>query len=123
MKLDSKIFVAGHSGLVGSAIARRLKRGGFSHIVGHDEHTLDMTSASATLALFERAQPEYVFLAAAKVGGILANDTYPADFIRINLQIEVNVVDACFRSKVKKLMFLGSSCIYPKLAEQPLRED
>ena len=123
MKLDSKIFLAGHSGLVGSAIGRGLKRGGYRHVVGHDEHTLDLTSPVATLKFFERDRPEYVFLAAAKVGGILANNTYPADFIRVNLQIEVNVVDACFRTGVKKLLFLGSSCIYPKLAQQPLRED
>lgn len=123
MKPDSKIFLAGHSGLVGSAIGRRLKRGGYAHVVGHDEHTLDLTSPVATLKFFEHERPEYVFLAAAKVGGILANSTYPADFIRINLQIELNVIDACFRTGVKKLMFLGSSCIYPRLAPQPLKEE
>jgi len=123
MQPDSKIFVAGHTGLVGSAIMRRLERGGFRNVVGRDVRTLDLTDAKATYAFFSEEKPEYVVLAAAKVGGIHANETFPADFIRINLQIQTNVIDASHRFGVEKLLFLGSSCIYPKLAPQPMKEE
>jgi len=123
MKTGSCIYVAGHTGLVGSAIMRRLKRLGFTNLVVRDLAELDLTCAGDTDAFFAEARPEYVILAAAKVGGIHANNTHPADFIRINLQIETNVIDAAFRHGVKKLLFLGSSCIYPKHAPQPMREE
>lgn len=123
MKLDSKIYIAGNRGLVGSAIQRRLERGGFENLVTSDISDFDLTDPRATSEFFSRERPEYVFLAAAKVGGIKANDTFPADFIRVNLQIQTNVIDAAHRSGVTKLMFLGSSCIYPKHAPQPMRED
>lgn len=116
------IFVAGHRGLVGSAICRRLQALGFENIVTRDRAELDLTDAAATTAFFDQERPTYVFLAAAKVGGILANDTYPADFIRINLQIQTNVLCAARASGVDKLLFLGSSCIYPKHAPQPMKE-
>jgi GDP-L-fucose synthase len=122
MKKDSKIYVAGHRGLVGSAIERRLKKE-YDNLVGSDVTDFDLTDPRAADAFFEREKPEFVFLAAAKVGGIKANDTYPADFIRINLQIQTNVIDACHRYGVKKLLFLGSSCIYPKHAPQPMKEE
>lgn len=102
MQPDSKIFVAGHTGLVGSAILRRLERGRYDNVVGRDVKSLDLTRAEDTDAFFAKEKPEYVFLAAAKVGGIHANDTYPADFIRINLQIQTNVIDAAHRFGVKK---------------------
>ena len=121
MKKDSKIYVAGHKGLVGSAIERRLRRD-YSNIVVSDVGDFDLTDAAAAEAFFAAEKPEFVFLAAAKVGGIQANDTFPADFIRINLQIQTNVIDCCYRHGVKKLLFLGSSCIYPKHAPQPMRE-
>ena len=123
MKEDSKIYVAGYRGLVGSAICRRLERGGYTRVITSDITDFDLTDPRATDAFFEREQPEYVFLAAAKVGGIRANDTYPADFIRINLQIQLNLIDAAHRFGVTKLLFLGSSCIYPKLAPQPMQEE
>ncbi|MBE3557393.1 MAG: GDP-L-fucose synthase [Firmicutes bacterium] len=123
MRKDAKIYVAGHRGLVGSAIVRRLQTEGYTHLVTRTHIQLDLTDARAVDAFFVQERPEYVFLAAAKVGGILANDTYPADFIRENLQIEVNVIDAAHRYGVDKLLFLGSSCIYPKLAPQPIREE
>jgi GDP-L-fucose synthase len=123
MQPDSKIFVAGHTGLVGSAIMRRLERGGFRNVVGRDVRTLDLTDANATGAFFSDEKPEFVVLAAAKVGGIHANETFPADFIRINLQIQTNVIDACCRFGVQKLVLLGSSCIYPKHAPQPMKEE
>jgi len=123
MDSSNKIYVAGGRGLVGSAILRRLERGGYSNVVTSDLADFDLTDPRATDAFFERERPEYVFLAAAKVGGIRANDTYPADFIRINLQIQSNLIDAAFRFGVRKLLFLGSSCIYPRLAPQPLQEE
>lgn len=123
MNRDAKIFVAGHRGLVGSAIVRRLKAGGFHNIVTRKHAELDLTSQAAVNEFFEREKPEYVFLAAAKVGGIHANNTYPADFIYQNLAIQTNVIDASYRHGVKKLMFLGSSCIYPKHAPQPMKEE
>lgn len=123
MKKTSKIFVAGHGGLVGSAIVRRLKALGYSNIVTCTRKELDLTDRAKVLAFFKREKPEYVFLAAAKVGGIMANSTYPADFIRENLIIETNVIDSAHRAGVKKLLFLGSSCIYPRLAPQPIKEE
>lgn len=120
---DEAIFVAGHSGLVGSAIMRRLEHGGYRNVLGRDVTGLDLTDPAATNAFFAEHNPAYVVLAAAKVGGIHANETYPADFIRINLQIQTNVIDAVHRFRVKKLLFLGSSCIYPKLAPQPMKEE
>jgi GDP-L-fucose synthase len=122
MEKNSRIYVAGNRGLVGSAIERRLRRE-YDNVITSDIADFDLTDAHATDAFFARTQPEYVFLAAAKVGGIKANDTFPADFIRINLQIQTNLIDAAFRHKVRKLLFLGSSCIYPKLAPQPLKEE
>lgn len=123
MRKDSRIFVAGHRGLVGSAIVRRLESEGFSHILTRTHEELDLTEQSEVMRFFEQEKPEYVFLAAAKVGGIHANSEYPGDFIRNNLLILTNVVDAAWRTGVKKLQFLGSSCIYPREAEQPIRED
>ena len=123
MQKDSKIFLAGNKGLVGSAIARRLESGGYENVVTSDIADFDLTDPKATDAFFEREKPEYVFMAAAKVGGIKANDTFPADFIRINLQIQTNLIDAAYRYNVKKLLFLGSSCIYPKFAPQPMKEE
>ena len=123
MNSDSKIFVAGHNGLVGSAIVRKLEGEGFANLVLRGSAQLDLRTASAVDDFFESEMPEYVFLAAARVGGIHANDSYPADFIRDNLQIQTNVIDAAYRNGVKKLLFLGSSCIYPKMAPQPLKEE
>lgn len=123
MTPDSKIYVAGHRGLVGSAIERALVKRGFENIVMRTRDELDLRDAKAVDDFFAAERPEYVFLAAAKVGGILANDSYPADFIRDNLQIQVNVIDAAYRSGVQKLCFLGSSCVYPRLAPQPMPED
>jgi GDP-L-fucose synthase len=122
MEKNSRIYVAGNRGLVGSAIERRLRRE-HETIITSDIADFDLTDARATDAFFARTQPEYVFLAAAKVGGIKANDSFPADFIRINLLIQTNLIHAAFRHKVRKLLFLGSSCIYPKLAPQPLKEE
>jgi GDP-L-fucose synthase len=123
MKKDSLIYVAGHRGLVGSAICRNLRRQGFERLLLPSRAELDLTNAIAVRSFFELERPEYVFLAAAKVGGILANNIYPADFIRENLIIETNVIDACFRAGVDRLLFLGSSCIYPKLCPQPIKEE
>ncbi len=120
---DSRIFVAGHRGLVGSAILRRLAAEGFSNLVTRTRDELDLTDQAAVRAFFDRAGIEHVFLAAARVGGILANERQGADFIRDNLLIQTNVIDAAWRAGVKKLLFLGSSCVYPRLAEQPMRED
>ena len=122
MKKDSLIYVAGHRGLVGSAICRNLRQQGFERLLLPSRAELDLANANAVRSFFERERPEYVFLAAAKVGGILANNTYPADFIRENLIIETNVIDACYRPGVDRLLFLGSSCIYPKLCPQPIKE-
>lgn len=116
---DKKIYVAGHRGLVGSAIVRCLEKEGFSRIVTRTHEELDLTRQTETEAFFAREKPDYVILAAAKVGGIYANDTYPADFIMKNLQIECNVIDAAYKNQVKKLLFLGSSCIYPESALSP----
>lgn len=122
MNKNSRIYVAGHKGLVGSALLRRLQRDGFHHLITRSSSELDLRDQSAVDAFFRSERPEYIFLAAAKVGGIHANDTYPADFLRDNLQIQTNVIDAAFRSQARKLLFLGSSCIYPKLAPQPMTE-
>jgi GDP-L-fucose synthase len=120
---DARIFVAGHRGLVGSGIVRALKAQGFTTVLTRTRSELDLCDARATLAFFEAERPAYVFLAAAKVGGIHANSTYPADFIRDNLLIQCSIIEACHRTAVKRLLFLGSTCIYPKLAPQPLREE
>ena len=122
MDLAARIHVAGHRGLVGSAIVRKLEREGFKNLLLRTHAELDLTDAQAVATFFEAERPEYVFLAAAKVGGIVANNTYPAEFIRDNLAIQTNVIHAAWQAGVKRLMFLGSSCIYPKLAPQPLRE-
>lgn len=123
MDLNSRIYVAGHRGLVGSAIMRRLEAEGCSNLLTRTHAELDLTDRDAVEKFFENEKPEYVYLAAAKVGGILANNTYPADFIRDNLAIQLNVIDAAYRHGAKKLLFLGSSCIYPKMAPQPMSED
>ena len=123
MDSGSRIFVAGHRGLVGSAICRSLRSQGFTDLVLRTRAELDLRNQAAVQHFFQECQPEFVFLAAAKVGGILANSTYPADFLRDNLDIQTNVIDAAYRAGVKKLEFLGSSCIYPKLAPQPIREE
>lgn len=123
MELEDKIFLAGHLGLVGSAIERLLVLRGFSNIITCTREELDLTNQSAVKDFFEAVKPKYVILAAAKVGGIHANDSYPADFIYENLMIEANVIDASYQANVSRLLFLGSTCIYPKAAEQPMRED
>lgn len=123
MELGSKIYVAGHRGMVGSAIVRNLQVRGYRNIVVRTHAELDLTNQQAVEVFFEAEKPEYVFLAAAKVGGILANATYPAQFFYENITIQTNVIDSAHRFGVKKLMFLGSSCIYPKLATQPMSED
>lgn len=117
------IFVAGHRGLVGSAIVRRLERGGYRNLILASRSELDLTDQAAVRSFFEARRPDRVILAAAKVGGIMANSTYPADFIYQNLAIEVNVIHQAWLSGVKKLLFLGSSCIYPRMAPQPIREE
>jgi GDP-L-fucose synthase len=123
MDRSARIFVAGHRGLAGSAIVRRLAAAGYDRLILRTREELDLRRQDAVERFFERERPEYVLLAAAKVGGILANDTYPADFARDNLQIQTNVVESSYRAGAKKLLFLGSSCIYPKLAPQPIREE
>ena len=123
MNKSDKIYVAGHRGLVGSALMRRLERGGYRNLVSRPHSELDLTNQAAVEAFFAREKPRHVFLAAGSVGGITANATYPARFIYDNLAIEVNVIDASHRHGVDKLLFLGSSCIYPKLAPQPMKEE
>ncbi len=123
MKKNSKIFVAGSNGLVGSAIIRRLQAGGYVNLLTPEIDELDLTDPRAVAEFFAAEKPEYVFLAAAKVGGIHANNTFPADFIHINLTIQNNVIHQAFLTGVKRLLFLGSSCIYPRLAPQPIREE
>ena len=123
MENSSRIFIAGHRGLVGSAIRRELERKGYTNLLLKTRSELDLLNDTAVASFFAEERPDYVFLAAAKVGGILANDTYPADFIRDNLEIQTNVIDAANRSGVKRLLFLGSSCIYPKLCPQPIKEE
>ncbi len=123
MKPDSKIYIAGHHGLVGSAIWRALSRAGYNNLLGRRSARLDLVNQAATNAFFAAEQPEYVVLAAARVGGIAANDAYRADFIYENLMMELNVIHAAWQHGVRKLLFLGSSCIYPRLAPQPMREE
>lgn len=123
MNKDSKIYVAGHRGLVGSAIWKNLKKKGYTNLIGKSSKELDLLDGVAVARFFEEEKPEYVFLAAAHVGGIIANNTYRADFIYKNLQIQNNVIGESFKHNVKKLLFLGSTCIYPKEAPQPMNED
>ena len=123
MNKDSKIFVAGHKGMVGSAIVRHLESQGYSNIITVDKRDIDLTSQAEVNIFFNSNEPEYVFLAAAKVGGIHANRTYKADFIYKNLMIQSNVISAAWSSGAKKLLFLGSSCIYPKMCPQPIKEE
>ena len=123
MKSGHPIFVAGHRGLVGSALVRCLRANGFDQLLLRERHELDLTDQPAVRSFFATERPKYVFLAAAKVGGILANSTYPAQFLADNLAIQTNVIDAAYRNGVAKLLFLGSSCIYPRLAPQPMPED
>ncbi len=123
LKTDSKIYIAGHQGMVGSAIARHLRDAGYHNILGRTHHEMDLTSQDQVDAFFAETRPEYVILAAARVGGIYANNTYPAEFIYSNLMIETSIVDLCHRHGIKRLLFLGSSCIYPRAVSQPMRED
>jgi GDP-L-fucose synthase len=123
MELEAKIYVAGHQGLVGGAIWRRLQAAGFGNLVGRSLEELDLRDQAAVADFFGRERPEYVFLAAARVGGIRANSTYPAEFIYDNLMIEANIIHQAYRHEVKKLLFLGSSCIYPRDCPQPMQED
>ncbi len=123
MEKEAKIYVAGHRGMVGSAIVRKLKTSGYNHIITRTSHELDLRNQQAVFDFFEQNSPDYVFLAAAKVGGIMANNLYRGEFLYDNLQIQNNVIHASYINKVKKLLFLGSSCIYPKLAPQPLKEE
>jgi len=123
MNLKDKIYIAGHRGLVGSAIVRQLESRGFTNLLMRTHKELDLTNQAAVQDFFEQEKPDYVILAAAKVGGIHANNTYPADFIYQNMMIEANVINSAYENKVKRLLFLGSTCIYPKAVEQPMRED
>jgi GDP-L-fucose synthase len=123
MDKDSKIYVAGHRGLVGSALKRKLESKGYTNLLFRTHKELDLTNQQAVNEFFKQEKPEYVFLAAAKVGGILANSTYPAEFIYENLMIESNIIQAAYKYGVKKLLFLGSSCIYPKLAPNPSKKN
>lgn len=123
MEPSAKIYIAGHRGLVGTALTRNLRAQGFDNFVTRTHAELDLTSQAAVEEFFAAEKPDYVFLAAAKVGGIHANNTYPAEFIRDNLAIQTNVIHAAYKNNVKRLMFLGSSCIYPKLAPQPMKEE
>jgi len=123
MTPDSKIYVAGHNGLVGSALVRELQGGGYFNIVTRTSRELDLRDQAGVRDYFEQERPEYVFMAAGKVGGILANDTYPVDFLRDNLQIQTSVIDSAYRSGVKKYLYLGSSCIYPRDCPQPIKEE
>lgn len=123
MKKNSKIYIAGHNGLVGSAIKRNLEKRGYHNLFFKTKKELDLLNGLKVKNFFEKEKPEYIFLAAAKVGGILANDTYPADFIFQNLQIQNNIIYNAWKYKAKKLLFLGSSCIYPKLCSQPIKEE
>lgn len=123
MNLDAKIYIAGHRGLVGSALLRNLEARGYKNLLLRTHAELDLTDQTATADFFAQEKPDYVVLAAAKVGGIMANSTYPAEFIRDNLVIQNNVIHSAWRNNVKRLLFLGSSCIYPKLAPQPIKEE
>lgn len=123
MDINDKIYIAGHRGLVGSAIVRQLKGRGFTNLCMRTHEELDLTNQAQVSIFFQQEKPDYVILAAAKVGGIYANNTYPADFIYQNLMIEANIINSAYINKVKRLLFLGSTCIYPKEVEQPMRED
>ena len=123
MNLNDKIYIAGHRGLVGSAIVRQLKERGFVNLIIRTHKELDLINQAQVKSFFKQEKPDYVILAAAKVGGINANNTYPADFIYKNIMIEANVINSAYENKVKRLLFLGSTCIYPKAVEQPMRED
>lgn len=123
MELESKIYIAGHRGMVGSAILRNLRNKGYTNFLLKTSHELDLRDQKSVNDLFKEYQPEYVFLAAAKVGGIIANNSYRAEFLYDNLMMESNIINSAHQSKVKKLLFLGSSCIYPKFAAQPLKEE
>jgi GDP-L-fucose synthase len=123
VELDSKIYVAGHRGLVGSAIHRKLKEKGCTNIIGRTHKELDLERQAQVESFFQEQRPEYVFLGAAKVGGIWANNTFPAEFIYSNIIVQINVIDSAYRTGVKKLLFLGSSCIYPKHCPQPMKEE
>ncbi len=123
LERDATFYVAGHRGLVGSAIWRRLEAGGFTNLIGRTSAELDLKDRDKVFGFFAQTKPRYVVLAAAKVGGIMANSTYPVDFLSDNVQIQTNVIDAAIEHGVERLLFLGSSCIYPKFAEQPIRED
>lgn len=123
MQTDSRIYVSGHNGLVGSALVRRLKKDGYSNLIVRSRSELDLRDQASVASFFEANRPEYVFLAAAKVGGILANSSYPAEFIYDNLAMQTNVIHSAYRHGAKKLAFLGSSCIYPRLAPQPIKEE
>ncbi|MFA5995905.1 MAG: GDP-L-fucose synthase [Patescibacteria group bacterium] len=123
MDKQAKIYIAGHRGLVGGAIKRKLEQLGYTNFILRTHKELDLLNQAAVQEFFQQEKPEYVFLAAAKVGGIYANDTYPADFIYQNIQIQNNIIFAAYQTKVKKLLFLGSSCIYPKLCPQPIKEE
>ncbi len=123
MNLKDKIYIAGHRGLVGSAIVRQLEERGFTNLLMRTHKELDLANQAQVQSFFQQEKPDYVILAAAKVGGIHANNTYPADFIYQNMMIEANVINSAYENKVKRLLFLGSTCIYPKAVEQPMRED
>ena len=123
MNLNDKIYIAGHRGLVGSAVLRNLESKGFNNLLTKSHKDLDLTNQTKVKNFFDKEKPDYVILAAAKVGGIYANDTYPADFIYQNTMIETNIIHSAYENKVKRLLFLGSTCIYPKEIEQPMRED
>ena len=123
MDLNEKIYIAGHRGLVGSALVRQLKSRGFCNLITRTHEELDLTNQSLVNDFFNQEKPQYVILAAGKVGGIFANNSYPAEFIFKNIMIEANVIHASYKSNVKRLLFLGSTCIYPKAVEQPMRED
>jgi len=123
MNLNEKIYIAGHKGLVGSAIIRQLESRGFSNIIFRTHNQLDLTHQNSVKQFFQKEKPSYVILAAAKVGGIYANENYPADFIYKNIMIQANVINSAYENNVEKLLFLGSTCIYPKIVEQPMRED
>lgn len=123
MEKSAKIYVAGHRGLVGSSIVRSLEKEGYTNIIYRNHKDLDLRNQNDVEKFFQEEKPEYIFLAAAKVGGIHANNTYPAEFIYDNLMIETNIIHSAYKNKVKKLLFLGSSCIYPKFAEQPIKEE
>ena len=123
MEKNAKIYVAGHKGMVGSAIVKELKKQGYDNIITRSHKELDLTRQDQVEAFFEKEKPDYVFLAAAKVGGIVANNEAPADFMYDNMILEMNVIHSSFKNNVKKLMFLGSSCIYPRLAPQPIKEE